>query len=300
MQPLKYKVKTNAFKYWGGKVKITNWVLSHFPTNYDRLSYVEPFCGSAILLLNKDPSKVEIISDVDKNLFCLYKAIKEAPDELMKRLDNTLYSVHELNHALEIIDTKYEGDDEWMLRAWAKYVSLRFSFMGNNGMGVLMGGSSLKSHTSGMGGKHVTAFRNSYLKIPEVTKRLKYVKVFCKDAIKMLDNFDDECVFFYLDPPYPNTNQSGYTNDDYTMDDFNKLTEKLKTIKGKYLISFEMKEGMECRTNLGDRHLFTKKIIRNSKVGFNGSAEGAEAVECLMCNYKVECVKQLAFDMSGV
>lgn len=279
-------VKTNIFKYWGGKYKIVDWVISHFPDNYQNLTYIEPFCGSAIILLNKIKSKVEIISDLDKSLFCLHRAIRERPDDLVKLLENTMYSTNELNHALDIIDGVVELDD-WIHMAWAKYVSLKCSFFGNGSRNALK--------ISSLNNNECSAFRSGYARIDEVVKRMRYVNVLNKDALKVIEQFDSEDSFFYLDPPYPETDQSGYKNC-YTMDDFNMLTEALKKIKGKYLISFELKDGMECKDNIGDRHLFTKNLIRASRIGIN-NCDNKHAVECLMSNYMPSSAKQLTLDL---
>ena len=284
MKPLGLPTNNNIFKYWGGKYKLAKWILDHFPSDYEELHYVEPFCGSSVLLLNKLPSKVETINDMDFGLFCLYRSIREKPKELTELLDNTLYSRNDLQNAINIINDDVKSYD-FVTKGWAKYVILMASMFGA-GSNTLMCGVGIEN------AQHSMTFRNAYRnKMDKVRNRLKHVNVLNKDAYKIVEQFDHPKALFYLDPPYPETNQSGYKAG-YSMDDFNKLTERLKSTQGRYLISFEMKDGMECGRDLGDRHLFKKTIVRNSKAGINGDADGADAHECLMTNYRPECVRQ--------
>ena len=281
-------IKKNIFTYWGGKTSIVDWVISHFPADYEELIYIEPFCGSAVVLLNKLPSWHEVINDLDKNLFYVYRAIRERPDELKKLLDNTMFSVNELGYAVDIVEGK-EKPDDWIYIASAKLVSMMISMMGRPTSGAIS--CSVTEMQSKQ--NRVKTFRYRYQHIEQVRSRLKNCYLLNKDSIKVIDQHDSVKSFFYLDPPYPETNQKGYDHV-YDMDDFNNLTNKLKTIKGKYLISFEMKDGMECKDNLDGRHLWTRKTVRNSKTGINSSV-GKFVVECLMSNYMPEAVKQLSF-----
>ena len=277
-------IRKNIFKYWGGKQQICDWVISHFPNDYENLVYIEPFCGSAVVLFNKRPSKLEYISDLDKNLFYIYRAIRERPKEFKKLLDDTLYSINELNHACDIIEGKVEVDD-WLLKAWAKCVQIGLSFFGNCTR------SSLSVHLNRDSAGH---FRTANDRMNDANKRLKSVHVLNKDAIKVINQFDRPDVFFYLDPPYPGTSQKGYAND-FTMDDFNNMCDILLHIKGRYLMSFEKKPGMTCFDDgAGERYFYSKKISRMSKRGINDCKEN-EATEYLMSNYKVEAPKQLSF-----
>ena len=283
-------IKKNIFTYWGGKTQIVGWVLDHFPVEYENLAYIEPFCGSSIVLLNKQTSRHEVINDIDKSLFYLYRAIRERPKELTKLLDDTLFSVNELNYAIDMVRGKIKPpDDDWIHLARAKFISLSVSMMGTSEKGAI----SLSKNEFLSSTNRVKSFRRSYAKIDDVRDRLKNVAVLNKDVLKVVAHYDGPKTFFYLDPPYPGTDHRGYKHT-YTMDDFNKLTDTLNNIQGKYLISFEKKEGMTCFDDTSKRHFYTRKIVRSSKTGIN-SEDANYAVEYLMCNYKVEAPKQLSF-----
>ena len=285
-------IKRNIFRYWGGKSQIAEWVISKFPFMYEEFAYVEPFCGSAIVLLNKEPSRHEVINDIDKSLFYLYRAIRERPKELTELLDKTLFSVNELNYAVDLLRGKIEPpDDDWIHFARAKFVSLNMSLMGTGERGAIsLSVAEMQKRTS-----RAKTFRKTYARIDEVCDRLKNVAVVNKDVLKVIAHYDSPNTLFYLDPPYPDTDHRGY-NHPYTMDEFNKLTDVLKNIKGKYLISFEKKEGMTCfdYEKAKGRYFYSKKIVRSSKTGIN-SGEAKHALEYLMCNYHENYCKQLSF-----
>ena len=279
------------FKYWGGKSFIVDWVISHFPENYEQLIYVEPFCGAANVLFKKNPQKFEKINDLDQHLMCIFTAVREHPSKLFNMLDNTLYGCNELNYAFDLLHSKKCKD--YVKIAWAKFVLLEFSMFASG---------KRNSFTSNFKRQSAKFFRDKVClkKFNKFKQRLKYVELLSRPATRIIELFDSPDTFFYLDPPYPETNNEGYKKGcKFTIDDFNKLTEQLKKIKGKYLLSFELKPGMECK-NLDGRYLFTKKIPRHSKLGMNANSKteykDCFAVECLLTNYKVSKPKQLSLE----
>lgn len=42
-------------RYPGSKWGLADWIISHFPENYDKMVYLEPFCGSGAVFFNKIP-----------------------------------------------------------------------------------------------------------------------------------------------------------------------------------------------------------------------------------------------------
>lgn len=277
------------FKYWGGKRRICDWVLSHFPANYEKLNYIEPFCGSAVLFFAKYPSKWELINDADQALFCLFKAVRERPSKLFNLLKNTLYSQNELIYSMDILSGKIKTKD-YTLIAWAKFVQLELCFLG--------GSKGCKTLDLRLQRKSNIFFNKKIDRqiFDRVRDRLKLSQVTGQDYNWCIKNFDSEDSFFYLDPPYPETDLRGYEHK-FTIEDFNKLTERLKTIKGKYLLSFELKPEMECN-NLQGRYLFKKTIMRQSKTGINdkrskNKERPRDATECLLSNYKPEARRQM-------
>ena len=74
-------------------------------------------------------------------------------------------------------------------------------------------------------------------KLWNVHERLQKVKLTSGDYEKMLDKYDSPDTFFYLDPPYPDRHFVGQSFEDFTEDDLVRLIDKLKGIKGKFILS---------------------------------------------------------------
>lgn len=54
-------------------------VLANLPENYKEYIYIEPFCGSATVLLNKEPSKQEFINDINTEIINLLRRVRDVP-----------------------------------------------------------------------------------------------------------------------------------------------------------------------------------------------------------------------------
>ena len=66
-------------------------------------------------------------------------------------------------------------------------------------------------------------------------RRLEHVHIFYRDALNVIDNTDDSGTFFFLDPPYIDTSLGHYEG--YSKEDYIALLERLKGVKGKFLLT---------------------------------------------------------------
>src|SRR5690349_9525748 len=108
MTPLKELAKTKSrgasvsphvrppVKWHGGKHRLASRITALFPPHN---TYVEPFGGAASVLLNKEPSPVEVYNDLDERVSRLFWVLREQGDELRRRLILTPYSEVEFEHA---------------------------------------------------------------------------------------------------------------------------------------------------------------------------------------------------------
>ena len=75
--------------------------------------------------------------------------------------------------------------------------------------------------------------------LPDVVRRLRSVQLDCDTWENMIDKNDRPLTFFYLDPPYVLSERTGgeaYQHE-MTDDDHVRLIDRLKTIKGKVMLS---------------------------------------------------------------
>ena len=101
-------------KWSGGKTDELEMILPHIPFNIE--TYLEPFVGGGSLFFHLNPMKA-VISDVHKELICLYQSIKDGKSNdiytFMKETPNeekTYYDVRdrmEVNSPLDIAKRFY-------------------------------------------------------------------------------------------------------------------------------------------------------------------------------------------------
>ena len=110
-------------------------------------------------------------------------------------------------------------------RAWAFYVATNMGFA-----------SGIGSWGFDKYGKRRKTFMNKKMAFDEgVHMRLANVQVENLDAIKVLERYDSEDAFHYIDPPYVGTNLGHYGG--YTEGDYRELLDALGGIRGKFLLS---------------------------------------------------------------
>src|SRR5690606_34624555 len=107
-----------------------------------------------------------------------------------------------------------------VVRAWAFWVGTIQGF--SNKIGSWRS-STTRSKESTLNNNKKLAFTK------ELSDRLTFVQIENKDAVELIKKQDTPETFFYLDPPYVNSNQGHYGG--YTQEHFNELIDTLKTIK---------------------------------------------------------------------
>lgn len=80
------------FRYPGSKWSIAEWIISHFPDEYEKMIYLEPFVGSGAVFFNKNPGRVETINDLESEIVNVFRVLRDQPDALKRALELTPYS----------------------------------------------------------------------------------------------------------------------------------------------------------------------------------------------------------------
>jgi DNA adenine methylase len=111
-----------VFKCHGGKFYLNAWIISNFPENYQEMTYLEPFCGGANVLLNKKKSTVEIINDLDSSVINIYQALRDEPKEFIRRLNLCKYTEETFERSLK--KTQY---DDYLDQAVNEFILRRMS-----------------------------------------------------------------------------------------------------------------------------------------------------------------------------
>ena len=90
-----------VFRYPGSKWTAAAWIVSHFPADYEKAVYLEPYFGSGAVFFTKKPSVVETINDLDDEVVNLFQMLRSQPEELAREIELTPYSRREYDLAFQ-------------------------------------------------------------------------------------------------------------------------------------------------------------------------------------------------------
>jgi DNA adenine methylase len=208
--------------YYGGKQMMVKHILPLIP---DHNLYCEPFAGGAAIFFAKEPSEVEILNDTNRELINFYRVVQSDFTSLEKEIKITLHS-RDLHRKACVI---YNNPDMFseLKRAWALWVLSTQGFAGQ--LDSSWGYDIKKNATPKKLENKKEAFTI------DLAIRLQQVQIECADALYIIRSRDNDRAFFYVDPPYYNSDMGHY--DGYSIDDFECLLKLLSGIQGKFLLS---------------------------------------------------------------
>ncbi len=254
--------------YYGGKQKLAATILKLIP---EHDLYGEPFIGGAAIFFAKEPSKVEVINDTNKELVNFYRMVQHEFVGLEKEIKISLHS-RDLHRKASVI---YNNPDMFseIKRAWAVWVLAAQSFSsiidGSWGYDIQKGTTSLK----------VMNKRESFTE--DYAIRLQDIQIECTDALRIIESRDNPKAFFYCDPPYYNSDCGHYNG--YSLQDFENLLKLLSKIKGKFLLSSYPSPILKQYTK--ENSWETKTLDFKVSVGIKNGKPGKPKTEVLTANY---------------
>src|SRR6266536_2792215 len=80
---------TGPLSYIGGKNRLARQIISLLP---EHTAYVEPFAGGAQVFFHKEPSKVEVLNDLDFEIVNFFRVCQHHYEELVRYLHYCLIS----------------------------------------------------------------------------------------------------------------------------------------------------------------------------------------------------------------
>ena len=209
-----------AFSWYGGKFSHLNWLLPLLPQTK---CFCEPYGGSAAVLINREPSKIEVFNDIDSNVITFFKVLREQPDELIRLISLTPYSREEYENAFSNQEALSELE-----RARRFFVKARQS---RDALAVITGKavwSKYKNFSRRGMALNVSRWLGAIEKLPLIAERLLRVQFESQDALKILKYYDSPDTLFYCDPPYPQ--ESRKAKDVYFKEYSNKEYEILEVL----------------------------------------------------------------------
>jgi len=225
-------------RWHGGKWMIAPWILPFLPPHE---TYTEAFGGGASILFRKErATKAEIYNDLDETLIRLFKVLQDPAkaERLVELLRLTPYSRKEFEWAYEPTDDDVEAARRTLVRSWMGY--------GSDGTaGVYKTG--FRSIVNQAGKTPAGEWVNYVATIDRTIERIRGVNIECRDAFKVLEQYDGPETLHYVDPPYlPSTRSAGNRRrgagfhvyqHELQIDDHVRLLETLRSLDGMVILS---------------------------------------------------------------
>jgi DNA adenine methylase len=211
--------------WFGSKSRLAARIIEHFPKHK---IYVEPFGGSAALLLAKEPSGIEVFNDIDGELVNFFRVLRDPKlfPKLRQAVENTLYARVEFELAKQKSDDPVEAARRFMVRQRQSRAGLgqQWSF-------------SLNYSRRGMAAS-ASRWQGGIGYMPAAHKRFQNVQIECADWRVILSRYDSPETLFYLDAPYhPDTRIGGEYQHELTTEDHRELAGRLLALEGMVVLS---------------------------------------------------------------
>src|SRR3972149_964318 len=220
----------SLISWMGGKQRLVKQLLTLVP---EHNVYCEVFGGGAAPLLNKPPSHVEILNDIDGNLANLFMVVRDRAKEFEVALRKLPYS-RELYETWRrpFVQGKTDDPADAVERAVRFYYVVRSAFFSHPEKGWRF---ERYGSRSGKVRQHTVPLWSALTQLDEIATRLRYVYIDHVDFRRCIRNWDTPHTFFYLDPPYYGTTPHLHT---FTEQDHKDLAEILRHTEGKWLLTY--------------------------------------------------------------
>jgi len=210
----------SPLSYVGGKSRLSKRIIQLIP---EHKTYCEVFAGAGWVFFKKNPSKYEVLNDLDSDLISFYRVLQNHLEEFLKQFKWLLASREWFE------DWKFQLDGRGLTdiqRAARYYYVQRLCF-----------GGKVKGRTYGVGIDR--SARINLVRLEEelsmVHLRIAQVTIENLDWKIFLSKYDRDETFFYIDPPYYKT--SCYKYNFTSIDNYIDLEKTLAKLKGSFILS---------------------------------------------------------------
>lgn len=261
------KVSRPLLRYHGGKFLLAEWIISHFP---EHRIYVEPYGGSASVLLQKKRSYAEVYNELDPEVVNLFKICRERGNDLVEHLSLTPFSRDEFELSYLPCDDELEQARRTIIRSYMGFGSGLQSWQR----------TGFRSNSNRSGTTPAQDWRNYPEALRFIIERLQGVVIENRNGIEVMEQHDSEKTLHYLDPPYvKDTRYKGQKTRVYKheLDNENhfELCKFIRELKGFVVLSGY------------DNEIYNEILSDWVKISKKAYGAGAvERIECLWLNPK--------------
>jgi len=277
-KPELVKVERPPVRYFGGKWRLADWIMQHFPAEHR--CYVEAFAGGASVLLQKPHTSFEVLNDLDGDVINFFDMLRSRTEELIRAIWLTPYSREEWRRAR---DQQPAADP--IERARRFYVRCWQSF--GSGTGIISTGWRFQKGANESGRADAVKSWNSTEHLWAVAERLKLVQIENDDALVVMKRYDGPKTLFYLDPPYvhstryESSHRKGYQHE-MADADHRHFAETARQLQGMVIVS-----GYPC--DLYDELFHDWQCVTKESADLNANMQ----TECLWLSPSVSRIENL-------
>lgn len=219
-------VTRQALRYYGSKVSLAAWIISHFPPH---AHYVEPYAGGCAVLLSKPPSRLETVNDLDGDVVTFFRVLRDRAADLIRAIELTPFARAEYEAARTPAADDVERARRLYVRSWQG--------RGNPTSAWVSGWRRAKDPFGARGVDSWQTIDHLYA----VARRLRQVQIESDDALNVIRRYDRPDALFYCDPPYLAETRGRWAANGYqhemTEADHRALAEVLHAAQGMVVLS---------------------------------------------------------------
>lgn len=248
---------TPIIPWLGGKRRLADTIIPRFPPH---TCYVEVFAGGAALYFLRPPAEVEVINDINGDIVNLYRVVQNHLEEFVRQFKWALSS-REIFKWLQ--DTPSQTLTDIQRAA-------RFFYLQHQAFGGRVDGQTWGTAT--------TAPAVNLLRIEEQLSaahlRLAGTYIERLDWRECMRRYDRPHSFFYLDPPYWQTEGYGVP---FPWPEYEAMAAAVRGLQGKAIVS--LNDHPDIRACFAGMHMESLPIKYTV-----GGGQGAERHELLIFN----------------
>ena len=212
-----------GFMPWqGGKRLLAKRIVAEIE-RIPHVCYVEPFMGAAHVFFRKEPSKSEVINDINRDLVTLFRVLQHHLEEFLRFFKWTLVARDEFERLRRVApDTLTD-----IQRACRFYYLQKLTYGGK------VVGQTFSTERHGHPRLNLLRIEEE---LSEIHLRLARVQIENLPWRDCLRRYDRPETLFYIDPPYYGC-EDDYGKGLFGRQDFEHLAAELSGLKGRFLMS---------------------------------------------------------------
>jgi DNA adenine methylase len=216
---LQTAISKPIFPWMGGKTRLAKHIIPMMP---DHTCYLELFAGAAAIFVKKEPSKAEVLNDINGDLVNLYRVVRHHLDEFVHQFQYSLASRQMFQWAKDT-----QPDTLTDIQRAARFLYLQRMCFGGKSLGRTFGTSTTAPPR--------LRIKDLAEEMEVAWHRLSDVTIENLDWKSCLGKYDRPHTLAYIDPPYLET--AGYDGGPFGLAEWESLGEAVRGMKGKAIIS---------------------------------------------------------------